>query len=135
MKTIGHKAGLLWVYMTAANAVEARTIARALVRERLAACVNILGPIQSIYRWKGAIEKGREVAFCAKTTRARFTALCKRVCALHSYEVPCIVAVPLAAGHPPFLGWIADSVRPASSAKAPGRSGAPALRGSARREG
>ncbi|HMP75618.1 MAG TPA: divalent-cation tolerance protein CutA [Kiritimatiellia bacterium] len=96
----------MWVYMTAGSRAEARNVAAALVAERLAACVNILGPIESIYRWKGAVERGREVALVAKTRRSNLKQLAARVKALHSYESPCVVALPIVGGHPDFLSWI-----------------------------
>lgn len=98
------------VYMTAATRVEARHIARTLVAEKLAACVNVLGPMESTYRWKGRIERSREVALLAKTRRSRLARLMARVKGLHSYEVPCIVAWPIADGNPAFLNWIRESV-------------------------
>lgn len=94
------------VYMTAGSRDEALTIARALVDERLAACVNVLGEITSVYRWEGAVEEGGEIAFLAKTTADRLPALTARVQALHSYDCPCVVAVPIADGAPAFLEWI-----------------------------
>ena len=102
----------LMAYMTAADEDEARRIARTLVEERLAACVNILGRIQSVYRWEGEVQASPEIAFLAKTTDACFDALAARVRELHSYELPCIVAVPLARGEAAFLGWIEENVRP-----------------------
>jgi periplasmic divalent cation tolerance protein len=101
----------LMVYMTAADEDEARRIATALVEERLAACVNILGRIQSVYHWEGRVQSSEETAFLAKTTEACFDALAARVRELHSYELPCIVAVPLARGEGLFLGWIGENVR------------------------
>ena len=96
----------LMVYVTAADANEARRIAKALVEERLAACVNILGRIESVYHWEGAVQSSEETAFLAKTTEACFDALAARVRELHSYELPCVVAVPLAQGEAAFLDWI-----------------------------
>jgi periplasmic divalent cation tolerance protein len=98
-------------YMTASSAAEARRIARALVRERLAACVNILGPITSVYRWKGRIEQGREVAFIAKTQVSLQSKFVARVRALHSYECPCVVFVPIKGGNPAFLRWLAEETK------------------------
>lgn len=95
------------VYMTAANAEEAQRIATVLVGERLAACVNVLGPIRSTYRWRGAIEHSEEVALIAKTARPRLEALIDRVRQIHSYETPCVVAWPITAGSEPFLRWVA----------------------------
>ena len=97
------------VYMTASDQGEALRIGRALVEERLAACVNVLGPIRSVFRWEGAVQEGQEVAFIAKTRSALTGALAARVKALHSYSCPCVVAVPIAAGHPAFLAWIGEA--------------------------
>ncbi|MBV9655415.1 MAG: divalent-cation tolerance protein CutA [Acetobacteraceae bacterium] len=100
---------ILLVYITCADAEEARRIGRALVEERLAACVNIR-PHEAIYRWQGAVEEGAETAMIAKTTRAGYPALQARVCALHSYRVPCIVALPAEAALGAYADWIAGSV-------------------------
>ncbi|GEO80634.1 divalent-cation tolerance protein CutA [Pararhodospirillum oryzae] len=94
------------VYMTAASEDEALRLGRTLVEERLAACVNILGPIRSIFRWEGTLQEETEIAFLAKTDEARVDALTERVTALHSYECPCVVALPIQAGAPDFLAWI-----------------------------
>ena len=94
------------VYIVAADAAEADRIAVALVQDRLAACVNILGTVRSVYRWQGAIERAEETALIAKTTRKQFDSLAERVRALHSYEVPAIVAWPIVAGDAAYLGWI-----------------------------
>jgi periplasmic divalent cation tolerance protein len=96
-------------YITCADLDEARRIGRALVEEKLAACVNLRAH-ETIYRWQGAIEQSPEVGMMAKTTRAAWPALQARVRALHSYTVPCIVAWPLAEGLPEYLDWIAGSV-------------------------
>lgn len=98
------------VYMTAETPEEARRIAAALVDERLAACVNILPPITAVFRWGGRVQTGGETAFIAKTTSGRFAALEKRVVELHSYEVPCVVALPVSDGHTPFLQWVGEEV-------------------------
>lgn len=94
------------VYVVAGNEAEALQLGEEVVRQRLAACVNLLGPLRSIYWWNGEIHNGAEVAFLAKTTRASLPALIARIKALHSYTCPCIVALPIAAGHPAFLAWI-----------------------------
>jgi periplasmic divalent cation tolerance protein len=94
------------VYIVAANPAEATAIAEMLIRERLAACVNILGAIQSIYRWNGGIERGDEVAMIAKSRRRLFDVLAAKVRAMHSYDVPAIVAWPIIAGDAEYLGWI-----------------------------
>jgi periplasmic divalent cation tolerance protein len=98
--------GYISVYMTASSPEEADRIASALVEERLAACVNTLGGIRSVYRWDGAVQRDTEVALIAKTRAALFDALAARVRALHSYEVPCIVSWPIEAGNPAYLAWI-----------------------------
>jgi periplasmic divalent cation tolerance protein len=100
------------VLVTSGSAKEARKIARALVEKRLAACVNILqAPALSVYRWKGKVESAKEVLLVIKTTRKRFAALQRTIRSLHSYDVPEIIALPIADGLRPYLAWIADSVR------------------------
>jgi periplasmic divalent cation tolerance protein len=95
------------VYITAGSPEEAATLARALVTERLAACVNRV-PVESVYRWQGAIEEAAEVLLIVKTRRARLDALAARVQALHSYTVPEMVVLPIVAGWPPYLQWLVD---------------------------
>ncbi|HYH17174.1 MAG TPA: divalent-cation tolerance protein CutA [Azospirillum sp.] len=97
---------LVFVYMTAASREEAARIGRALVEERLAACVNILGGMTSIYRWEGAVETAEETVFIAKTRRDLFEPLAARVRELHSYSVPCIVELPVERGNPAYLDWL-----------------------------
>jgi periplasmic divalent cation tolerance protein len=100
------------VLVTCGAAKEARKIARALVEQRLAACVNILqSPVQSIYRWKSKVESAREVLLLIKTTRRRFAALQRAIRTLHSYDTPEIIALPIAAGSRDYLAWISDSAR------------------------
>lgn len=94
------------VYIVTADMAEAERIAEALVAERLAACVNILGGIRSVYRWQGAVERADEVAMIAKTTEIMFDGLAARVRALHSYDTPAIVAWPIVAGDAAYLDWI-----------------------------
>ena len=100
------------VYITAASPDEAETIGRALVTERLAACANILPGMRSIYRWKGAVETAAETVLIAKTRLDLADALTARVKELHSYDVPCVVVLPIAAGLPEFLHWIDDETAP-----------------------
>ena len=102
---------VLSVYVTATDAEGARRIGRALVEEDLAACVNLLPGHTAIYRWEGKLEEGAECAFLAKTTAGRFEALRARVRALHSYDLPCVVAFPAEAGDPDFLDWVRAGVR------------------------
>jgi len=98
------------VFMTAPHAEEAGRIAETLVEKRLAACVQILPEMQSIYRWQGKIEREREVLLIAKTGSSKFDELEKEVRALHSYDTPEIVAVPLTAGSNPYLAWLEANV-------------------------
>jgi periplasmic divalent cation tolerance protein len=101
---------LQFVYMTAGSLAEAQLIGEALVAEKLAACVNILEGMQSIYVWEDTLQKDDEVVLIAKTAADRLPALVDRVKALHSYDCPCIVSFPIDGGHPDFLRWIAASV-------------------------
>jgi periplasmic divalent cation tolerance protein len=96
----------IFVYIPCSSASEAEAIATHLVEERLAACANILSPMQSIYRWQGTIERTAEVAVIAKTQALLFDKLTARVRALHSYDQPCIVALPITAGDRDFLDWV-----------------------------
>ena len=91
----------------------ADVLARMLVEERLAACVNILGPIRSIYRWQGKVVDDSEWLLVVKSERSRFAELEARVQALHSYEVPEIVAFEIAAGSAPYLDWLLGETTPA----------------------
>lgn len=75
-------------------------------------CVNIMAPIRSVYSWKGELCRSEEIPFIAKTDDDRFEALAARVRALHSYETPCIVALPVARGDADFLAWITESTHP-----------------------
>jgi periplasmic divalent cation tolerance protein len=98
------------VLVTCGSAKEARRIARALVEKRLAACGNILeAPVRSIYRWKGKVETAKEYLLFIKTSRRRFKALQDEVKRLHSYDVPEIIALPIASGSPEYLKWISES--------------------------
>jgi periplasmic divalent cation tolerance protein len=101
------------VYMTAGAVGEARRIADALVSERLAACVNILPGMQSVYRWQDAIQHDDEIVLIAKTTAALVDRLGDRVRELHSYECPCIVSLAIDGGNPAFLTWISEQTEEA----------------------
>jgi periplasmic divalent cation tolerance protein len=92
--------------VTAASQGEAERIARLLVESHLAAGVNML-PIHSIYRWQGEIHSEPEYQLLIQTTSTKFDRLCDRVCSVHSYQVPEIIAIPLSDGYPPYLNWIA----------------------------
>ena len=99
------------VYITAPDHETALKIARLIVTEQLAACANILGATTSVYRWEGKIQEEGEVALIAKTSGARLAELITRIKAIHPYQVPCIVAWPIAAGHPPYLDWISAETK------------------------
>jgi periplasmic divalent cation tolerance protein len=98
------------VYVVFANTEEAERIGRAVVEERLAACVNILGPVRSIYRWQGAVESAAEVAAIFKTVHNEADALMTRIAALHSYEVPCIVTWPIDKILRDYSDWVEETV-------------------------
>ena len=98
------------IYAVFANAEEAERIGRTVVEERLAACINILSPIRSIYRWKGEIETADEVAAIFKTHHWRSDALIERIAELHSYDVPCIVAWPIEKIVGSYADWVEDTV-------------------------
>ena len=88
----------------------AARIARTLVEERLAACVNLVPTVRSIYRWQGEISDDPEALAIMKTTAERYPALAARLAELHPYQVPEILALPIAAGHAPYLSWLAGEV-------------------------
>jgi periplasmic divalent cation tolerance protein len=98
------------VFITAPNGEEASRLAEMLVEKSLAACVQILPEMVSVYHWQGKVERQREVLLIAKTTGAKFQELEKEVRAIHSYETPEIVALELAAGSRPYLEWLKTSV-------------------------
>ncbi|HMO52031.1 MAG TPA: divalent-cation tolerance protein CutA [Kiritimatiellia bacterium] len=109
MKEIGNP---LWVYITAANEDEAERLAELMVNRNVAACVNLLGAIRSVYRWEGRVERGTEFALVAKTTEHAFPRLERLVKEHHSYECPCIIALPITAGYLPYLDWVRGCVAP-----------------------
>jgi periplasmic divalent cation tolerance protein len=107
------------VFVMTGNEEEAGKIAQALVGERLAACVNVVGPVNSIYRWRGMVENASEYMLMIKTSVRHFSNLERRVRELHSYEVPEIVAVTLSAGSRPYVGWLAESIRQTAPSSPP----------------
>jgi periplasmic divalent cation tolerance protein len=111
------------VLSTAGSAEEAERIATALVEERLAGCVNLVAPITSIYRWQGAIERGSEVLLLIKTRRAAATKLVARLRALHSYDVPEAIVLPITAGSRDYLRWLLGETAPVRPARARRRRG------------
>lgn len=90
---------------------KAEALAEALVGEELVACVNIVGPIRSIYRWQGAVQRDEEFLCVMKTDRAHTEALKARLPALHSYSVPELVILPVSDGLPDYLAWVSASLR------------------------
>ena len=98
------------VFITAANREEAARLAEMLVSKQLAACVQILPEMESVYRWQGKIERQKEVLLIAKTLAGKFAALETEVRGLHSYDTPEIVALPITAGSSSYLAWLSASV-------------------------
>ena len=99
------------VLMTAANGEEAALLADLLIGAHLAACVQILPEMESVYRWEGKIERQAEILLLAKTTRSKFEQLEMEVRALHSYETPEIIALPIVAASAPYLEWLRAAVK------------------------
>ena len=97
--------------MTAASREEADRIAELLVSAQLAACVQILPEIESVYRWQGGVKREKEILLLAKTVASRFDELESRVRAMHSYETPEIIAVPVTDSSAPYLGWLLAELR------------------------
>jgi periplasmic divalent cation tolerance protein len=106
--------GRLVVLSTVGTAEDAERIARALVEGGLAACVNVVPAVVSLYRWKGRVERDEERLLVIKTRAERFAALKQALISLHPYEVPEVVALAIADGHAPYLEWLDESVAGAS---------------------
>lgn len=106
---------IVLVFSTAPDADTARSLAHTLVNERLAACVNIIPGVQSVYRWQGAVETAEELSLLIKTRRECYPALEARLRALHPYELPEILCIPDAAGLPDYLDWIAGVTQPTAN--------------------
>ncbi|HEX4597848.1 MAG TPA: divalent-cation tolerance protein CutA [Burkholderiaceae bacterium] len=103
--------GVLLVLTNCPDEATASRIRRELVAERLAACVNQFGPVQSTYRWQGSIEEATEITLLIKTTRERYSALEARLRQLHPYSVPEIVAIPVQGGSSEYLAWVDAETR------------------------
>ena len=99
------------VLTTAGSREEAEKIAQALVERRLAACVNLVGPVQSVYRWQGKVETSAEHLLVIKTTAGLFDAVAKAIRELHSYELPECLEIPIEEGSAEYLSWIEANVR------------------------
>ena len=108
------------ILTTTGTEEQALSIARALVSERLAACVNIIGPVRSVYRWRDAIEDDREFLLLIKTRATLYMKVERRVRELHTYEVPEVLAMSLDRGSPPYIKWLLESTgaeRPTSKSR------------------
>jgi periplasmic divalent cation tolerance protein len=101
----------LLVFCTCSSTDEGHRVARLLVEARVAACVNIVPGVESVYRWQGSVETGAEALLVIKTTAAAFPALRERIIEIHSYDVPEVLAIPVADGSAGYLQWLGDQVR------------------------
>ena len=102
-KSVGH---VLVILVTTANKEEAVRIGKEMVDAKLAACANIILGVQSIYRWKGKVVKAQEALLILKSTRPRYRALEKAIKAMHTYETPEILALPVKVGLDQYIGWV-----------------------------
>lgn len=96
------------IYITTGGIDEARTIGKELIASRLAACVNIIDNMNSMYLWEGKIQDDKETVLIAKTTETRVPKLIEKVKSMHSYACPCVLSLPVLDGNKPFLDWIAE---------------------------
>ena len=101
---------VMMVYATTRERVQAEEIGIALIKERLAACANVLDHVHSFYWWQGEMQHDTEALLILKTTASRVEMLIARLKALHSYDCPCIEAFPVGAGYPPYLDWVRAEV-------------------------
>ncbi|MFH0913040.1 MAG: divalent-cation tolerance protein CutA [Candidatus Omnitrophota bacterium] len=99
------------VFVTASHKKEADNIARALIKTKLAACVNIIESVHSLFWWQGKVDSAKEVLLVIKTRKALMPKLIKKVKSLHSYDVPEIIALPIVAGNKEYLKWLNDSTK------------------------
>ncbi len=104
-----------WLYVTAASRDEATKIGRAVVVERLAACANVIDGMESIYWWDGKLNEDREAVLILKTRADLVAAVVAKIKTLHSYSVPCVVALPILDGNPDYLRWLAAETEPRSA--------------------
>ena len=101
----------IFVYVTCEDQDEAKRIAGELIERKLIACANIMSPHMAVYKWDGQIQTGDETAMILKTEQGLFEQVEAAICAIHSYDTPCIVALPVTAGHAPFLQWIGEQLQ------------------------
>tara|TARA_A100001011_G_scaffold202356_1_gene210726 strand:+ start:67 stop:426 length:360 start_codon:yes stop_codon:yes gene_type:complete len=102
---------LSWVYMTCGSLDEARKLGQVILEKNLAACVNILDGMRSLYRWEGTVQEDQEILLIAKTRHKLMDELTETVLANHSYECPCIIELPIDGGNQEFLQWIVSETK------------------------
>lgn len=100
----------VFLYITATDRTQAQMLATALLEARLIACANIFDGVSSLYWWEGKIEQTQEAVLICKAPAAHQAAIIAEVKRLHSYDIPCVVALPVSSGNPDFLQWIADQI-------------------------
>lgn len=100
---------LVWGYVTAKDLTEAESIANELVKTGLAACVNLLPGMKSIYRWQGKVERAEEVVIVVKTRTELRASVTERIKKMHSYDCPCVIFLPIEGGNPDYLKWLVDN--------------------------
>lgn len=98
------------VYITAGDKVEAKFIGKTLVESKLAACVNIIDHMNSMYYWEGELQDDQEVILIAKTTSDKVNAVTEKIKSIHSYDCPCVLSLPVANGNEAFMKWIQEQV-------------------------
>jgi periplasmic divalent cation tolerance protein len=111
---MGEPMSYVFIVTTTQNKEEAVKIVRSLLKERLIACANILGPVSSLFWWQGKIDEENEFLIFMKSRKSLFERISKRVTEIHSYDVPEIILLPIIEGSPPYLDWLRDSLQPVS---------------------
>ena len=109
---MGEPMSYVVVVITTPNKEEAVKIVRILLKERLIACANILGPVSSLFWWQGKIDEENEFLIFMKSRKSLFERISERVTEIHSYDVPEIILLPIIEGSPPYLDWLRDSLQP-----------------------
>lgn len=111
MEVCQTRSQILLILTNLPDEASARALATSLINDRLAACVNILAPCRSVYRWQGQVENGEEIPLLIKTSEARYADLERAIRARHPYELPEIIAVPIAHGLPEYLAWVSSETQ------------------------